>query len=70
MLSVMQGEMTRSEIMSALGLSDEKHFREHYQQIGTRLGLIVMTIPDKPRSRKQKYRQTEKGSRWLTGGDR
>lgn len=70
MLSVMQGEMTRSEIMSALGLSDEKHFREHYQQIGTRLGLIEMTIPDKPRSSKQKYRLTEKGRRWLIGGDR
>jgi len=34
MLSIMQGEMTRSEIQEKLGLKDEKHFRENYQQIG------------------------------------
>ena len=61
MLSIMHVEMARSEIMSKLGLADEKHFREHYQQIGIKLGLIEMTIPDKPKSSKQKYRLTEKG---------
>ena len=61
MLSIMHAEMARSEIMSKLGLADEKHFREHYQQIGIKLGLIEMTIPDKPKSNKQKYRLTEKG---------
>jgi len=54
MLSVLDGEMARRDIMSALGLSDEKHFREHYQQTAIRLCLIEMTIPDKPRSRDQK----------------
>lgn len=28
-------------------------------------GLLEMTIPDKPRSSKQKYRLTEKGRRFL-----
>ena len=28
--------------------------------------LIEMTIPDKPRSKNQKYRLTEKGRIWLT----
>lgn len=28
-----------------LGLSDEKHFREYYQQAAVGLGLIEMTIP-------------------------
>ena len=28
-------------------------------------GLLEMTIPDKPRSSKQRYRLTEKGSRYL-----
>jgi ATP-dependent DNA helicase RecG len=53
--------MTREEIMEKLGLKDEKHFRENYQQVAVNLGLIEMTIPDKPRSSKQKYRLTEKG---------
>jgi len=65
MLSVMQGEMTRGEIQEKLGLKDEKHFRENYQQIGIKLGLIEMTIPDKPRSSKQRYRLTEKGRKLL-----
>jgi len=44
-----------------LGLKDEKHFRENYQQVGVKLGLIEMTIPDKPSSSRQKYRLTDKG---------
>ena len=55
MVSVLVGEMSRAEIMAALGLKDEKHFREHYQQNAIRAGLIEMTIPDKPKSRSQKY---------------
>jgi len=61
MLAVLTGEMARMEIMAALGLKDEKHFREHYQQAAIALGLIEMTIPDKPRSSRQRYRLTEKG---------
>jgi len=53
--------MRRGEIMAALGLKDEKHFREHYQQAGISLGVIEMTIPDKPNSSKQRYRLTELG---------
>jgi ATP-dependent DNA helicase RecG len=65
MLSIMTGEMTRGEIQKKLGLRDEKHFRENYQQIGVKLGLIEMTIPDKPRSRLQKYRLTDSGKHLL-----
>ena len=61
MLSVMTGEMSRAEIMAALGLRDEKHFRENYQQYGINEGLIEMTLPDTPRSRKQRYRLTDLG---------
>ena len=31
------------------------------------MGLVEMTIPDKPRSSKQKYRLTEKGRKVLKG---
>ena len=49
LLAVMNGEMTRGEIQERLELKDEKHFRENYQQVGVKLGLIEITIPDKPR---------------------
>ena len=65
MLDVITGEMTRGEIQEKLGLKDEKHFRENCQQAGVKLGLIEMTIPDRPRSSKQKYRITKKGREWL-----
>lgn len=67
---MMAGEMTRGEIQRRLGLSDEKHFRENYQQLAVKLGLIEMTIPDKPRSSKQKYRLTERGRRFLIETER
>ena len=62
---VLQDEMGRAELMRALGLKDEKHFREHYQQTAMNQGLIEMTIPDKPRSRSQKYRLTDLGKQIL-----
>lgn len=61
LLAVLTGEMSRTEIMAVLGLKDEKHFREHYQQAAARLGYMEMTIPSKPRSRMQKYRLTAAG---------
>ena len=61
MLHVLTRDMRRGEIMAALGLKDEKHFRAHYQQAGIGLGVIEMTQPDKPRSSKQSYRLTPAG---------
>jgi predicted HTH transcriptional regulator len=61
MLAVREGELTRQEIQARLGLSDEKHFREHYQQPAVAAGLVAMTIPDKPRSSRQRYRLTAAG---------
>jgi len=53
LLNIMQGEMSRGDLMTAPGLKDEKHFRERYQQAGVAPGVIEMTIPDKPRISKQ-----------------
>jgi len=61
LLAAIQGELTRSEIQSSLGLKDEKHFRDAYLRPALESGLIEMTIPDKPRSRLQKYRLTARG---------
>lgn len=63
MIAVIEGDMSRREIMEKLGLRDEKHFREHYQQAAIEVGLLEMTIPDKPRSRSQKYRLTPLGKK-------
>ena len=61
----MTGEMTRGEIQKKLGLKDEKHFRESYQQVSVKLGLIEMTIPDKPTNSRQKYRLSAEGKALL-----
>jgi ATP-dependent DNA helicase RecG len=67
MLRRVNGEMSRVELMSALGLKDEKHFRTHYQQVALALGVLEMTVPDKPNSRLQKYRLTQAGHGWVAG---
>ncbi len=61
LLQILDGEMSRKELQDKLGLADGKHFRESYLQPALSLNLIEMNIPDKPNSRKQKYRLTEKG---------
>jgi len=65
LLAVIQGEMGREALQSALGLSDRKSFRARYLKPALTDGLIEMTIPDKPNSRLQKYRLTDKGREWL-----
>ena len=57
--------MTRLDIQEALGLKHEDHFRKSYLLPALQAGLIEMTIPDKPRSSKQRYRLTPAGSEYL-----
>jgi Fic family protein len=65
LLAVLQGDMGREMLQSALDLSDRKSFRERYLKPALAGGLIEMTIPDKPNSRLQKYCLTDKGRQWL-----
>ena len=65
LLNVFKGEMTRTELMHELNLKHAEHFRLHYLSKGLELELIEMTIPDKPRSRLQKYRLTPLGKQAL-----
>jgi len=65
LLSAFAGEMTRQQFKTALGLKDDEHFRQAYLLPALEAGLIEMTIPDKPRSSKQKYRLTDKGRQRL-----
>jgi len=65
LLAIIRGEMGREALQFTLGLSDRKSFRERYLKPALANGLIEMTIPDKPSSRLQKYRRTDKGRQWL-----
>ncbi len=62
---VLAGAMTRRELQEALGLRDPEHFRSAYLVPALEAGLVEMTIPDKPTSRLQKYRLTDKGQRFV-----
>ena len=61
LIAALRGEMSRAELMDALGLSDRKHFAKTYLQPGLGAGLVEMTLPDSPRSRSQRYRLTALG---------
>jgi ATP-dependent DNA helicase RecG len=61
LISILLKEMSRDEIQNSLKLSDRKNYMNNYQNPALKLGFIQMTIPDKPRSKNQKYRLTDLG---------
>ena len=65
LLRVMAGAMTRQQIQESLGLKHEDHFRKAYLLPVLQARLIEMTIPDKPRSRNQRYLLTPAGREFL-----
>lgn len=56
------------DLMAVTGRSDRTKFRDQVLKPLLEAELIEMTIPDKPRSSKQKYRLTDKGLAMLEGG--
>ena len=50
-------ELSRQEIQEKLGLKDRKSFADRYLNLALEQSFIEMTIPDKPKSRLQKYRK-------------
>jgi hypothetical protein len=61
LLSVLEEEKGISELLAVMGLRDRRSLRSLYINPALEAGLIERTIPDKPNSRLQQYRLTEKG---------
>jgi ATP-dependent DNA helicase RecG len=68
LLIMLPSEMTREELQDLMQLKDRKSFSEVYLKPALEAGLIEMTIPDRPNSRLQKYRLTEKGKVAISEG--
>lgn len=50
-------ELSARELMDALGLADRGNFMKGYLKPALELGLVERTMPEKPRSRNQRYRK-------------
>ena len=61
LLSAMSGEMTRKEIRDALKLKNRSHVKKQYLDPCQEKGWIELTMPEKPSSRKQRFRITPDG---------
>ena len=64
-LNVLTGTMSRQELQEKLGLKNAEHFRKQYLVPALEGGFVAMTVPDKSRSRMQRYRLTDLGRRAL-----
>ena len=69
LLSVLAGEMSRRDILHALGLSDRKSLRERYLSPALRDGYVEMTRPDAPNAPNQRYRLTAPGRQLPSAGE-
>lgn len=61
------GEVTREQLQISAGMKDREYFRKEHLHVLLDFGLLEMTIPDKPRSSRQRYRLTAKGREFLRG---
>lgn len=59
LLNVMTGDHSRKELQETLKLKDAEHFHNTYLLPVINTRLVQMTLPDKPKSRLEKYRLTE-----------
>ena len=60
-----KGKLGAGAIREALGLKDRTHVWNTYIVPALEAELIEYTIPEKPNSRLQKYRLTDKGKEWV-----
>ena len=65
MLRSATGGGSREQLQVAAGMKHREHFRKAYVELLMKAGWLERTIPDKPNSRLQKYRLTDKGRAWI-----
>jgi len=68
MLEAGREPKTRDELQALLGLTHRQHFIKEYLKPLLDAGWLEMTLSDKPRSSKQRYRLTQKGRSVLESG--
>jgi ATP-dependent DNA helicase RecG len=56
---------SREELQQVAGIRHRQHFLSEYLRPLLDAGLLELTIPDKPRSSKQRYRLTDAGRAYL-----
>ena len=61
LITALTREMNRPQLQDVLGVNHRQHFVAAYLSPALKAGLIEMTLPDKPTSRKQRYRRTVTG---------
>ncbi len=54
-------ELSREELQEKMKIKNRDYFRKAYINEALNAGVVELTIPDKPNSKNQKYRLTEKG---------
>lgn len=61
LMMVLENEtFSAKELLERLGIRHRPTFSNNYLRPALELGLIEMTVPDKPNSNRQKYRQLRK----------
>jgi ATP-dependent DNA helicase RecG len=68
MLEACREPKTRDELQALLGLTHRQHFIKEYLRPLLDVCWLEMTLPDKPRSSKQRYHLTQKGRSVLESG--
>ena len=68
-LRAIEGNMSRLELQTTMGLKNADHFRKAYILPAMAAGVLEMTLPERPNSRLQRYRLTNKGLQWLTANN-
>ena len=65
LIEVLEKEMTVKELMDKVAIKHRPTFIYNYIKPAIELGLVELTIPEKPKSSNQKYRLTALGQGYI-----